>query len=188
MQLWLHWLSFIYELRSGCSRLRAFFWFMTCVAGLTIRTELFGVSSIIRALGLDKKYYERLLAAFHSSSICLDKLAKLWPKVVLRLFMPVMENGRIVLVGDGIKIPKRGRKMPAVRLLHQESEDNTKPEFIMGHSFQALALLVRSARGVSAVPLASRIHQGVVLSNRDRKTLLDKMVQLVFSLSIQEPY
>jgi hypothetical protein len=37
-----------------------------------------------------------------------------------------------VLVGDGIKIPKRGKKMPAVKLLHQQSESNTKPEYIMG--------------------------------------------------------
>ena len=30
--------------------------------------------------------------------------------------------------GDGVKIPKRGKKMPAVKLLHQQSESNTKPE------------------------------------------------------------
>jgi len=27
-----------------------------------------------------------------------------------------------VLVGDGIKAPKRGKKMPGVKLLHQQSE------------------------------------------------------------------
>ena len=30
-------------------------------------------------------------------------------------------NGRLLLVGDGLKVPKEGRKMPAVKKLHQES-------------------------------------------------------------------
>jgi hypothetical protein len=38
-------------------------------------------------------------------------------------------NGRLVPVGDGIKIAKRGKKMPAVKLLHKQSESNTKPEY-----------------------------------------------------------
>jgi hypothetical protein len=47
----------------------------------------------------------------------------LWARAVLGLFpSPVRINGRLVLVGDGIKAPKRGKKMPAVKLLHQQSE------------------------------------------------------------------
>jgi hypothetical protein len=42
-------------------------------------------------------------------------------------------NGRPVLLGDGLKIPKRGRKTPAVKLRHPVSDCNTKPEYIMGH-------------------------------------------------------
>jgi len=98
----------------------------------------------------------------------------------LRLFpSPVCVNGRLVLVGDGIKIPKRGRKMPAVKLLHQQSQSNTKPEYIMGHSMQAVGLLVHAAKSVFSVPLAVRIHEGLVWSNRDKRTLLDKMLGLL---------
>jgi len=78
--------------------------------------------------------------------------------------------------------------MPAVKLLHQESDGNTKPDFIMGHSFQAIALLVAAADSVFAVPLASRIHEGVISSNRDHRTLLDKLVLLIDSLCINEPF
>ena len=35
--------------------------------------------------------------------------------------------------------------MPAVKLLHQQSNCSTKPEYIMGHSLQAIALLVNAA-------------------------------------------
>ena len=188
MHLWIHWWSVIWQLRPACSRLRSFLWFATCVAGMTVRTDLLGVTSTIRALGLKQKYYDRLLDSFHSSAIKLAEMTSLWAQVVLRCFPGLLRvNGRLILVGDGIKIAKRGRKMPAVKLLHQESDSNTKPEYIMGHSFQAVAVLVAAANSVFAVPLASRIHEGVVLSNRDRRTLLDKMVLLLGSLCIQQP-
>src|ERR1700751_6028536 len=48
--------------------------------------------------------------------------------------------------------------MPGVKLLHQQSDSNTKPEYIMRHSMQAVSMLVRAAKSVFAVPLAVRIH------------------------------
>jgi hypothetical protein len=41
---------------------------------------------------------------------------------------------------------------------------------------QAIALLVHAASSFFAVPLAVRIHEGLVWSNRDKRTLLDKML------------
>jgi hypothetical protein len=155
---------------------------------MTVRTDRLGVTSTIRALGLKPQYYDRLLDACHSPAIKLGALTARWTQVVLHWFPALVRvNGRLVLVGDGIKIAKRGRKMPAVKLLHQESDASTKPEYIMGHSFQAVAVLAAAAQTVFAVPLASRIHDGVVLSNRDRRTLLDKMVLLLGALDLQQP-
>ena len=57
----------------------------------------------------------------------------------------------------------------------------------MGHSLQAVSLLVQAAASVFAVPLAIRIHEGVVWSNRDRRTLLDKMLALLGIVAIAEP-
>jgi len=58
----------------------------------------------------------------------------------------------------------------------------------MGHSLQAVSLLVQAAQSVFALPLAVRIHEGLVWSNRDRRTLLDKMLALLGSIAIQEPF
>jgi hypothetical protein len=153
--------------RPAFSRLRTFMWFVTAVAGLTVRVELLGVTSIVRALNLRPSLYTKLLDHFHSSGIELDRLSALWARAVLGLFpSPVRINGRLVLVGDGIKAPKRSNKIPAVKLLHQQSESNTKPDYIMGHSMQAVGLLVHAAKSVFSVPLAVRIHEGLVWSNR----------------------
>jgi hypothetical protein len=77
--------------------------------------------------------------------------------------------------------------MPAVKRLHQQSGTNTKPEFIMGHSLQAVSLLVHAASSLFAVPLAIRIHEGLVWTNRDGRTLLDKMIALLAAVAIGEP-
>jgi hypothetical protein len=189
VHLWLEWWKIIRELRPAFSRIRSFLWFVAIVAGMTIRTDMLGVTSIVRALGLKEKCYGNLLDSFHSKAMKLEKITKLWTKIVLRCFPGVLRiNGRIVLLGDGIKVPKEGKKMPAVKCLHQESESNTKPDFIMGHSFQSISLCVSACKSTFAVPLASRIHEGVVFSNHDQRTLLDKMVGLLSSLTISQPF
>jgi hypothetical protein len=131
-----------------------FMWFATIVVGMMVRSELRGVTSIVRALSLRPNHYYSLRKNFHSTAIELGRLTVLWAQAVLRIFTnPVRVNGHLVLVGDGIKVAKRGKKMPAVKLLHQQSNCSTKPEYIMGHSLQAIALLVNAASSVFAVPL-----------------------------------
>jgi len=188
MSLWIHWWNAIWLLRPAFSRTRSFMWFATAGAGLTVRTEMLGVTSVVRALKLHARFYDRLLDHFHSDAIQPDTLAALWARVVLRLFPhPLRVNGRLVLVGDGIKAAKRGKKMPAVKLLHQQSECN-KPEYIMGHSLQAVSILMHAAKSVFAVPLAMRIHEGLVWSNRHRRTLLDKMLTLLGIVDIGQAF
>ena len=189
LSLWGLWWNAIQLLRPAFSRPITFMWFATVVAGITVRVDTLGVTSIVRALNLRPKFYHRLLAHFHSTGVKLDRLTVLWTQAVLRLFpSPVRVNGRLVLVGDGIKIAKRGKKMPAVKLLHQQSESNTKPEYIMGHSLQAVGLLVHAAQSVFSVPLAARIHEGLVWSNRDMRTLLDKMLGLLDIVAIEASF
>ena len=188
-QLWDACWNALQSLRPAFSRGVTFMRFATVVIAMMVRSDLLGVTSIIRALNLRPKLYDPLRKHFHSSAIKLDQLAVLWTRTVQRLFSnPVRFNGRLVLVGDGIKIPKRGKQMPGVKLLHQQSNCSTKPEYIMGHSLQAVALLVHAASSFFAVPLALRIHEGLVWSNRDQRTLLDKMLGLIETLTIADPF
>src|ERR1700674_5729356 len=75
LSLWGIWWNAILLLRPAFSRLRTFMWFVTAVAGLTVRVELLGVTSIVRALNLRPSLYTKLLDHFHSSGIELDRLA-----------------------------------------------------------------------------------------------------------------
>jgi hypothetical protein len=187
--LWNHWWNLVCELRSACARTRTFLWMSLCLAGMTTRKDLLGVTSIVRALGLEPACYDRLLDFFHSPALDLDKLTHAWCALLFRLDLGILRvNGRPVLVGDGIKVAKAGRKMPGVKKLHQQSDSNSKPEYIFGHSCQAVALLTQALSSVFAVPLACRIHEGTVFSNRDQRTLLDKMILLLDSLGPKQPF
>jgi len=190
MELWIEWWGYVRQLRPAFSRTRTFMWFAVALAAMCVRGDLLGVSSLVRALGLQEHCYDRLLGLFHSRALILDALTRLWVCLVLSTLKPFfyVVGGRIVLVADGIKVAKTGRKMPAVKELHQESDNNSKPAFIFGHSCQAVGLIVRAGAGFLSVPLACRIHEGVVFSNRDKRSLLDKLVVLVTSLGIEIPF
>jgi hypothetical protein len=189
MVLWLRWLAVVEQLRPACSRMRTFLWLSVCLAGMCIRPDTFGVTSMVRAFGLKDVFYDRLLDFFHCTALNIGGLTRCWVNSVVTLFPGVLtKNGRLLIVGDGLKIPKSGKKMPGVKLLHQESDSNSKPEYIMGHSCQAVAILVGALQSVFAVPVASRIHEGLAFSNRDKSTLLDKMLSLVNSLSLPSFY
>jgi len=184
MTLWLEWFRCLLELRPACARAATFMWMSLALMGLSVRSDLAGVTSFVRAGWLVPQAYRLLLHMFHSPALALGTLTALWIHLALKLFNPLWEGDRLVCVADGLKVPKEGRKMPAVKKLHQESADNFKAEFFFGHSFQAVCLLVRGALGqLFSVPLASRIHEGLVFSNRDRRSLLDKLVELFLSIS-----
>src|SRR5260370_33929006 len=144
-----------------------------CLAGMTTRKDLQGVTSIVRSLGLEPACYDRLLDFFHSSALDLDKLTCAWCALLFRLDPGILRlNGRPVLVGDGIKVAKAGRKMPAVKKLHQQSESNNKPEYIFGHSCPAVARLTPALSSAFSLPLACPIHKHPPFSTPAQPPLL----------------
>src|SRR5512136_1591719 len=120
--LWLAWLRALQPLRPACARTTTFLWLVLVLAALCLRPDLAGVTSLVRALGLSDASYYCLLHFFHSPALDLGQLTQLWRQTVQRLFRRqlVQVNGRPVVLADGLKRPKEGRKMPAVKSLHQE--------------------------------------------------------------------
>ena len=81
-------------LRPAFSRTKTFIWFAIVVAGLAVRTDSLGVTSIVRALKLHPRLYTTLCKSFHSTGVHLNRLTRLWAQVALRLFpQPLRVNG-----------------------------------------------------------------------------------------------
>jgi hypothetical protein len=186
---WLAWLRAVQSLRPACARSSTFLWLIVVLAAFCLRPDLAGVTSLVRALGLSEASYYCLLHFFHSPALHLDLLTQLWQQTLLRIFRSrlVLVNGHAVVLADGLKRPKEGRKMPAVKSLHQESRCNAKAPFIMGHSLQAVAVLVQGVGTCWAVPVVARIHEGVLWSRHGRRTLLDKLCDLLLGLAWDLP-
>jgi hypothetical protein len=185
MPLWKTWCAAVETLRPACTRRASFEWMRVVLLGLCVRAEFAGVTSFVRALALEPRCYLRLLAVLHSQALRLAPLTGLWVRFCRTRFTPLRVGDALVCLADGLKIPKEGRKMPAVKKLHQASGNSSKPPYIEGHSFQALSLLVTAGKdSVTAIPLTARIHEGVIDSARElRRTLLDRLVDLFFDVA-----
>nr|WP_242836008.1 hypothetical protein [Clostridium sp. DL-VIII] len=86
--------------------------------GLMLRSDSFGLTSIIRDLNLSHSRYATMIHFFHASSWTLETIANKWCEIV-KSFAPIYtEDGMIILVGDGVKASKEARKMSGVKKLH----------------------------------------------------------------------
>jgi hypothetical protein len=189
MKSWQVWINLVEELRPAFSREKTFLWFTLALAGFCCRIDLMGVTSIIRTLGLKSGYYLPLLGLFHSEGVNHNHLVCLWAKLILK-FHPgiVYINGRFIAVADGIKKQKSGKKMPGVKHLHQESESNTKSEYIMGHSCQSIGILAKACSTIFCIPLVTKIHEGIIETNRDKRTLMDKLIEMIQDIAFAEKF
>jgi hypothetical protein len=121
----------------------------------------------------------------HSTAVDLDKLLSFWLNLCLKLSSPACIDGYLVLIADGIKIGKEGKKIPAVKLLHQDSQSNAKASYIMGHYLQSVSLIVISPlKKLAAVPIVAQIHDGLVSSNRSNQTCITRLADLICKICL----
>jgi hypothetical protein len=171
---------FLVFMRPAFSRQTTYCWFVLVFVGFILRTDNFGISSIIRALTLAPENYTCLLHFFHSTAWDVEGIMSIWWQWVVKKDVAYRINNRLVIVGDHTKTPKDGRKMPAVTTLHQDSETGSKPSYFRGHHWGCIGILVQACDKYFAVPLWANIQEGLtLLAGSDEKRLLPKTVQIV---------
>ena len=151
--------NIVWKMRPAFSRKAAFSWFVIVFAGLILKEDSLGVTSIIRGILLPAVCYPSIIHFFHSQAWRGDLFLKIWWKILIAEEMAHVVNERIVLIGDHTMKAKEGRKMPSVRTQHQNSETNTKPSFFRGHEWGFIALLSSINTAFHASPLWAGIHR-----------------------------
>jgi hypothetical protein len=147
--------------RKCFSRKAAFKWFVTIVIGIMVRTDkLGGVTSVIRSLGLAPAY-DRLIRFFRSDAWDLKDMERTWQEFVMGKAPLVKVGGSVVIVGDGVKVSKEGKRMPAVKRLHQESENSSKPSYISGLMYGCVGVLAEKSGKTYCIPLACEVQDGM---------------------------
>lgn len=150
-----------HEFRSCFSRQASFHWFVVVVIGLIMRSDQLGMTSMVRDLALHPRCYETLIHFFRSSAWSLESLRVTWLQVVRKTAPLMTVCDRVILVGDGVKQSKEGRRMPGVKKMHQESENSSKGEYIFGHLFGAVGVLAGTSAKWFCLPLFMNLQDGV---------------------------
>ena len=135
--------------------------FVILVCGFILRSDAWGITSIVREFSLRPEVYNSLLHFARAKSWKLESLRECWIKAVLAFAPLYHENGRLILVGDGVKQPKEGRRMPGVKKHHQESDTQSKAEYIYGHQMGAVGILSGTSEPQHCIPLSMRLHSGL---------------------------
>lgn len=178
------------QLRPAFHRETTFKWFVLLFWGAVLNTQPPALTRYLNALGLGEGYYHQALHWFHSSAFCVDSLCQAWGQWLSEHQFVSRLQGERLYVGDGIKVGKEGRKMPGVKRLHQESSNVSKPEWIRGHYFSALGLLLETGAAVFAVPIVFKLHDGIDAAENEAQglTLVDKMAALCITYMSQGSY
>lgn len=173
--------TFLQSLRPAFSRRAAFLWFVLLLAGFLARSDPYGVTSIVRALGLPPACYLSLLHCFHSTAWSGDGLLLYWWRWLAREAIAIRVGGRRVFLGDHTKAPKEGRRMPGVTTLHQDSETSSKPAFFRGHHWACLAMLTQAGDRKVSLPLWAEIHRESQDPEASRATRLVHQAETIAS-------
>jgi len=140
----------------------AYGWFVIIIIGMMMRSEHVGVSSIVRELSLQPGAYVAIIHFFRAESWYIGRIRSAWLRLVSKLPILYRVTGRAVIVGDGVKGGKEARYMPGVMKLHQESENSSKGEYIFGHMFGGLGVLVGTLSSKLYCVLTSlKLHDGL---------------------------
>jgi hypothetical protein len=148
--------------RPAFSREASFENFKVAVTGFLIADEVNAVTDLVRYFDYPEpdKLYERLISFFHASSYSVQGLQKVWAGVIGELSCHVKIGKFNLLVGDGVKVAKSGRVMACVKKMHQESESMAKREYIFGHFYGAMGVLIGSGSKAFFIPVETTIQDG----------------------------
>jgi hypothetical protein len=177
--------SILNEFESCFTRKASFYWFAIILFAFIVRIDHLGITNFIRELFLNPMVYESMLGFFRASSWDLNLLLAHWANQALTHYPYLLFNGRVLLIGDGIKVSKEAKHMPGVKFLHQDSDNSGKADLIRGHHFGFVGLLVGTLRKAFCLPLRGQLHEGIEILqpgqefNGKPATLVTRMVYLI---------
>lgn len=141
-----------------------------------VRNDHRGVTSTITALRLRPGHYSTMLHFFRSKAYKVDELYRRWVDIAQKKALFLTVSGRMVLLGDHIKISKEGRRMPCVGKHHQDSQNSGKAEYIEGHNYGQISAVITNGTVSRSLPLMAEIQESKAKTGGD--SLIQQMIQL----------
>lgn len=156
--------------------------FTVLIIGFIIRNNVRGITSIVSSLRLTPEQYPLLLHYFRSSGYSTSRLYEEWIDIARRETAFLRISERVVMLGDHIKISKEGKRMPDIQVLHQDSENSGKGEYIEGHTYAQVSAVIAHGDVKRSLPLITELQKSpprkAGTNKPDGDTLVTQMVNL----------
>jgi hypothetical protein len=186
--------QFLTSFRPLFARKAAFIWFIVVIVGFILRFDHYGVSSFVRWLHLPASDYVLLLHFFHASSWSLGDVMVVWMKLCQEKFPLVSLNGRLLTIGDGIKVPKESQCQPGLTYLHSLSQNQARPQQFNGHHFGCIAFVAQQTNTFRGILQAAQMHEGIDDAptqpgdkpQEQPKTVVSRMMALLQVVAMQQ--
>ena len=134
-------------------------WFVILVIGFMVRTSRRGITSTIADMRLDPCKYHTMLHFFRSKAYEIDELNETWTSEVVKDPGIMRISKRILANGDHSKVSKEGRRMPGMQIYHQESENSGKGEYIAGHIFAQIGVVMSNGNTSRNIPIMTELQK-----------------------------
>ena len=177
------------------SREASFTWFIVIIFGFLLRFDHYGVSSFVRWLHLPASSYPLLIHFFNESPWSLSEVMITWIRLCQEKFPLVSLNGRLLVVGDGIKVSKESQCQPGLKFLHSPSQNQSKPQRFNGHHFGCIAFVAEKFGKFRPILQAAQIHEGVDYVREPqsdktdvtvRESVVSRMMSLITLVAINQ--
>jgi len=186
--------NILYQFRECFKRKKTWRWFVILVLGFMIRTDQRGVTSTISSMRLKPRLYHTVLHYFRSNAYSVKAIYDKWIKIVIEHGGVLSIANRVVLLGDHSKVAKEGLHMPGIQILHQDSQNSGKPEFIAGHNYGQVSVIIGNGSEYRSLPLMTQLQepppkQDGKKKKDDEKSLVAQEVSLIneAAMSIGKP-
>ena len=177
--------NIIHEFRECFKRIEAFQRFVIITIGFMVRSGKKGVTEVISSMRLKGEIYHKMLHYFRSSAYKVEDLYTKWINIVQKRTDLVRIGGFVLLLGDHLKMPKEGRRMPGVATLHQESGNAGKPEYTEGHIFAHVSAVATNGEAHRSMPLMTERQESPPRIEGTKKPDGDTLVTQMINLAAQ---
>jgi hypothetical protein len=92
-------------------------------------------------------------------------------------------SDRVLILGDHIKISKEGRRMPDIQIMHQESQNSGKGEYIEGHNYGHVSAVITNGAVSRSLPLITALQKSPPKEEGTRKPKSDTLVTQMVNLA-----
>ena len=104
----------ITEFRKCFKNIKTWQWFVILIIGFMIRDGIRGVTMVVSSLKINPDLYQTMMHYFRSKAYKLGNIYKKWVEIAQKRGNLVRIGGRILFLGDHLKMPKEGKQMPGV--------------------------------------------------------------------------